>query len=229
MVVNTRKNHNSILFLTTLGVYLGLVLVGAAPQIRAQTVKTLAYSSARHDKGDSGDFTDAPLERFLERIQLEVGVKRLDLARPVHIRVDGSFDKGALLAGNLNVRVTGDNSALLLDLIKEFLVAVDQSNLFYTIVDAKSGQSINGASIDVLHGDAETAFNISLKTDSPLTAAKAANGFQTLFSIAKSVRKGTPEVKFYENATIAFDNDQVSVVTHMPRASLEEFLTGRER
>ncbi|MGH9820878.1 MAG: hypothetical protein ACRD43_11970, partial [Pyrinomonadaceae bacterium] len=181
------------------------------------------------DKGDGGDFTDAPLERFLEHIQREVGVRRLDLSRPAHVRVNGSFDKGALLAGNLNVQVNGDNSAVLLDLVKEFLVAVDESNLFYTIVDSKSGQSVNGASIDVLHGDTETAFNISLRTDSPATAAKAASGFQTLFSIARSVRKGTPEVKFYENASIAFDNDQVSVVTHMPRASLEEFLMGRER
>ena len=39
--MNTRKGQNSILILTTLGVYLGLVLVGATPQIKAQTVKTL--------------------------------------------------------------------------------------------------------------------------------------------------------------------------------------------
>lgn len=29
--MNAKKNNNSILFLTTLGVYLGLVLVGATP------------------------------------------------------------------------------------------------------------------------------------------------------------------------------------------------------
>jgi len=128
-----------------------------------------------------------------------------------------------------DVQADGDNSALLLELVKEFLTAVDESNLFYTIVDAKNGQSVNGAGIDVLHNESETAFNITLKTDSPDTAARAAGGFRTLFSIAKSVRKGTPEVKFYENATITFDNDQVTVVTHMPRAALEEFLTGIER
>ena len=210
--------------------YLGLVLVGATPQLRAQTAKSFAKVPANHRRPDvSGEFTDAPLERFLERIKLEVGVKRLDLSRPVHIRVNGSFDKGAVLSGSLNVQADGDNSALLLELVKEFLTAVDESNLFYTIVDAKNGQSVNGAGIDVLHNESETAFTITLKTDSPHTAARAASGFRTLFSIAKSVRKGTPEVKFYENATINFDNDQVTVVTHMPRAALEEFLTGIER
>jgi hypothetical protein len=34
--MNTRKSQNSILFLTTLGVYLGLVFVGATPQVVAQ-------------------------------------------------------------------------------------------------------------------------------------------------------------------------------------------------
>jgi hypothetical protein len=37
------KNHNSILFLTTLGVYLGLVLVGATPQVLAQAAMTRQF------------------------------------------------------------------------------------------------------------------------------------------------------------------------------------------
>ena len=229
--MNTRKNQNSILILTTLGVYFGLVLVCATPQIKAQTVKTFANSSAKpinSAKRDTNvEFTDAPLERFLFHIKDEIAAQRLDLAKPVHLKVSGAFDKGAVLSGNLNIQTDTENSAVFLDLIKDFLVAVDQSNLFYTIVDTKNGQSVNGASIEVLHNDAETAFNIRLKTDSPATAERAVNGFNALFSIAKSVRKGTPEVKFYENATISFDNDQVSIVTHMPRAALEEFLTGR--
>jgi len=229
--MDSRKNQHSILFLTTLGVYLGLVLVCATPQIKAQTVKTFANSSAKPvnsaKRGTNVEFSDEPLERFLYRIKDEIAAQRLDLAKPVHLRVSGAFDKGAVLSGNLNIQTDTDNSAVLLDLIKEFLVAVDQSNLFYTIVDTKNGQSVNGASIEVVHGDAQTAFNISLKTDSPATAQKAVSGFNALFAIAKEVRKGTPEVKFYENATISFDNDQVSIVTHMPRAALEEFLTGR--
>jgi len=110
--VKARRNHNSILILTTLGVYLGLVLVGATPQLRAQTAKGFAKAPANQRKTVvGGEFTDAPLERFLERIKLEVGVKRLDLSRPVHMRVNGSFDKGAVLSGSLNVQADGDNSA----------------------------------------------------------------------------------------------------------------------
>lgn len=39
-----RKSQNSILFLTTLGVYLGLVLVGATPQVLAQAATAKQFS-----------------------------------------------------------------------------------------------------------------------------------------------------------------------------------------
>ncbi len=38
------KNHNSILVLATLGVYLGLVLVGATPQVLAQAAMTREFN-----------------------------------------------------------------------------------------------------------------------------------------------------------------------------------------
>ena len=37
--MSNKNKHNSIVFLTTLSVYLGLVLVGATPQVLAQKVK----------------------------------------------------------------------------------------------------------------------------------------------------------------------------------------------
>jgi hypothetical protein len=42
--LTTRKNQNSILVLATLGVYLGLVLVGATPQVLAQAAMTRQFN-----------------------------------------------------------------------------------------------------------------------------------------------------------------------------------------
>ncbi|MBX7054005.1 MAG: hypothetical protein K1X36_03540 [Pyrinomonadaceae bacterium] len=47
------KNHNSILVLATLGVYLGLVLVGATPQLLAQAAMTRQF-----DVKDEMEFKD---------------------------------------------------------------------------------------------------------------------------------------------------------------------------
>jgi hypothetical protein len=72
------KNHNSILFLTTLGVYLGLVLVGATPQVLAQaaTVKQFTIREeigARDDldnkPGDESESAERAVQYYLEDIE----------------------------------------------------------------------------------------------------------------------------------------------------------------
>ncbi len=42
--MNNRKANNSILVLATLGVYLGLVLVGATPQVLAQAAMARQFN-----------------------------------------------------------------------------------------------------------------------------------------------------------------------------------------
>jgi hypothetical protein len=76
------KNHNSILFLTTLGVYLGLVLVGATPQVLAQAA-TAKQFNVKDEIGKKDNLDDNPnlnssaevletyffhVEEFLERL-----------------------------------------------------------------------------------------------------------------------------------------------------------------
>lgn len=54
-----RKNHNSIIFLTTIGVYLGLVLVGATPQALAQAA-TAKQFAIREEAGTRDDLDKNP-------------------------------------------------------------------------------------------------------------------------------------------------------------------------
>lgn len=48
-----KKNHNSVLFLTTLGVYLGLLMVGAAAQTHAQAIQTVNAHSLPRPSSDT--------------------------------------------------------------------------------------------------------------------------------------------------------------------------------
>ena len=59
--MTNRKSQNSILFLTTLGVYLGLVLVGATPQVLAQAA-TAKQFSVRDEIGQKDEFDNDPDE-----------------------------------------------------------------------------------------------------------------------------------------------------------------------
>lgn len=70
----SRKNHNSILFLTTVGVYLGLVLVGATPQVLAQAA-TAKQFTIRETAGNRDDLDKKPGDDSAE----DVASGRFDL------------------------------------------------------------------------------------------------------------------------------------------------------
>jgi hypothetical protein len=221
--VTNQRNYNSIVFITTLGVYLGLVLVGGAPQITAQTARAISNSQKTSLRDTNREFSDVPLQKFLEQLKLEVRNGGLDLSKPAQLSIKGTPRDGSLLSGKLSVTAESENSIVLLGLAREFLSAVDESHLFRSFSD-RIGETLAAASIDVSHGQLETTFRISLKADNAVSARMLANGFKNLFSTAKVIRRGTPEVSFYENAAVNAENDQVTIVTHMPRAALDEFL-----
>ena len=57
--MSNRKNQQSILVLATLGVYLGLVLIGATPQVLAQAAMTRQFS-VKDEVEVKDDLDDAP-------------------------------------------------------------------------------------------------------------------------------------------------------------------------
>jgi len=57
--VTQRRNQNSILVLATLGVYLGLVLAGATPQVLAQAAMTKQFS-VKDENGQGNDLDKDP-------------------------------------------------------------------------------------------------------------------------------------------------------------------------
>lgn len=57
--MSNRKNQNSILVLATLGVYLGLVLVGATPQVLAQAAMTKQFN-VKDEIEHKNEFDDNP-------------------------------------------------------------------------------------------------------------------------------------------------------------------------
>ena len=70
--LNKRKSQNSILVLATLGVYLGLVLVGATPQVLAQAAMTRQFSvkdeiEVKDDLDNKPDGCEALEEKVLDK------------------------------------------------------------------------------------------------------------------------------------------------------------------
>lgn len=94
--MSTRKSQNSILFLTTLGVYLGLVLVGATPVLgHAATTRNFEISDEIEIKDDLDKKPDdkrSPLEMSIGNYYADIEYLLYSLER---LKKAGKFDLAA--------------------------------------------------------------------------------------------------------------------------------------
>jgi hypothetical protein len=193
--VTHRKNYNSIVFITTLGVYFGLVLVCGAPQITAQTAKFISGSSSRNHRQDKPDLDgDGSLGKFLEGLKANTAGS-LNVSSPAESDIAGGR---CIYSGVFETGSRSHEPAFSRDL---------------TRTPAYTGVS---------HGQIAAAFHISLNADSSGAAfplAGAPGSIDTLW-------RTTAENRSYLNTSLPIGNDQVTVITHMPRAALADFRTG---
>lgn len=73
--MTNRKSQNSILFLTTLGVYLGLVLVGATPQVLAQAATTRNFDISE-EVGQVDNLDKDPVKERRDRHSVSTKIRR---------------------------------------------------------------------------------------------------------------------------------------------------------
>jgi hypothetical protein len=77
--LTNRKNQNSILFLTTLGVYLGLLLVGGTPGVMAQHAATAKSFELKDEIEVKDDLDKNPDDRAIATISLQVYLEDIEL------------------------------------------------------------------------------------------------------------------------------------------------------
>jgi hypothetical protein len=195
--VNNRKNHNSVLFLATLGVYLGLVLTGSTPLV-AHAALTKPFDvrdeiSYRDDLDNKPDDDRMPGTVSLQGYVEEVGTF-LDALRDLHLK--GAFDprheRSTLGQAAVFPCVNGIDTHC-----SQFAFKLDKTDFRLDLAVKKKTA-----------GDA-----VRILSDS--------NGIaRTYFaSGATSVRE-----KIVANSDAHVENDQTIVITHLPRAGLDPLL-----
>ncbi len=218
--MTTRKNYNSIVFLTTLSVYLGLVLVGAPAHVYAQTseqngktqtfVGQNLYGNAIYELvGELEKLTKKGKYKWTEKIDLDYEFGFFERDNSPSFMTSGS-------RGNKSV-------AKLLDLTAE-KISRDLSkleNVYFNKTDRLGGFDI---SFIVENKD----LTVNVKTshyDWNRDAEKIAGIFNSYLKQEEVVEKNEPIGKIYENTKATFANTQVIVVTRLPRGSLDALLT----
>jgi len=226
--VSNRKNYNSIFFLT---VYLGLVLVGATPQVLAQAATTRQFD-IKTEIVVEDDLDKKPDEDLFISSVVSL-VKELD-----KLSHKGEFDwnvKDELQIEDLSIcegesypsymgfgSITGEADKV----IKEF--AVELARKAFSKKCDRDAKSIDSQKLDfdfaLNNRDLTIKTKISGDYDIPLKGKFFVNNLTEYLNRIKVSNKATSEKVVAENTKVSTENDQVFIVTRLPRGSIDAVL-----
>lgn len=217
------KKHNSIIFITTLSVYLGLVLVGATPQVLAQAALTRPFDIKTEIELED-DLDKNPDEKALEKyadafhalylLAAEASNKNLGSSLAKDFALDCSF----VLRSNDASRATfaGDGD----DFIRRELTTPfrEITKAFPHVFKDENA----GAKFSLKLSETDFVFSSTLELDSNAKAEQTANFYENVLLRSRAERAGEPQLIIYDNTEISARNDQIFIVTRLPRAALEQ-------
>lgn len=231
--MSNRSKHNSIVFLTTLSVYLGLVLVGGAmPSVLAQAATTRNYNvqdeiEVKDDLEKKPDDTESDISlakdfpalfvQLLNEIRNEA--KSGKYSAPVQTEFD--FETRFSITG-LRGNYRGGTDILDLDFYRFVKKAVNEKfkSKVSEISDFVDGKS-KGWQIQLKVDNSDLSFKASFtKSNAAWFVALLNREFGSLVLSAEN----TLTRQVYENTKATSENNQVFIVTRLPRGSLDELI-----
>ncbi len=165
-----------------------------------------------------------PFMQFWSKLRLNIYQKKIDLNKNYKIQIKGSFPQGKISEGDISFTLN-HNQPKLLELLKDFLVAVDDSKLMKVMALERFGETINGADLQIDFAENDVNFKLALKTNSENTAERVTTRFKILFSATALVLRENPAGDFYKNAEITSQKEKIFVCGKITRANLEKYLS----
>lgn len=243
------KNYNSIVFLTTLSVYLGLVLAGGAgaPQVLAQAALTRNFDVQieAEIKDDLDNKPDADEEiknladslgRYFDRVEylaqdlrklhsiekFDLSSERFQVAKNLFKFCD--TDGKPLGVGQVEEDISPIGNWWVVAATKDAIYRFEDWNKFSDCLPSgKVEQSNAKTSVIKISYDKTGGLKVELVIDkgSKQFAGHLAANFNRAFKIYK-VREDEPIVKeISKNTSFKSENNQVFIVTRLPRGSID--------
>lgn len=242
--MSSHKNYNSIVFLTTLSLYLGLVLAGGAtPTVLAQAATTrnfdikseIVVEDDLDKKPDDKEPGDLDLDSYYNNVEKFFGnLKRLHEIEKFALNYD-SFEVSEL--GFVPCNVDGDPVR-----VSTVIQRIDNLWLEPVITDAtysfngwkflsdclkderfKTGIS-QGIDLKFVYDKSELKVEISAFKSSPRRAEQLVERFNQAHKIYELDDEAIVIKKIHENTSYKAENNQVFIVTRLPRASIDDLL-----
>lgn len=214
--MTTRKNHNSIVFLTTLSVYLGLVLVGAAPQISAQNILEKKIEVSYSD-------SERILADYVLALQdLYVISKDLSTQFSENLK-NGRYEFNCYYNINPNsselLGCPGDSGTGITS--GKFLPVLGKLNKIFPHTIEKDKPQVN---FNFILSGRDFSLKLVLNQDFDEQADQFFNSFNDGLSRIKIQQISKAQI-IYQNTEISKNNNQIFIVTRLPRGSLDALLT----
>ena len=243
--MNNRKNYNSIVFLTTLSVYLGLVLVGGAiPTVLAQAALTRDFDIKNEivfeddlDKKPDDDLFVSSIVNLVNELNKfsEQGI--FDWNKKFKYQLDGlsfcesdnspSFREPSPAESILILPESKDSQAY--KKIDEIFVSIAR-NLFNQATNLGLGDfhshkfDLITLSFESKTLEIEAEFESGNGKNARVFADELTNYLAEITSNSKAIK----EKIVAENTKITFENDQVFIITNLPRASIDALLAEKD-
>ena len=233
--MNNRKSHNSILFLTTLGVYLGLVLVGATPHVLAQ-VGDLSKLSPAQKCELSAQIGNEGTNRFY-KLGYKGGLNYLPTSieyafddrdyTPFYqmdllVTFSGAHPKYSL---NLDTKRDFGEYAVTDEFgLSESIIKLGKAYAYRVGVDGKHGYV--PVSVKVLSDESEFSVSLNFSESSAARATEFASAYTYFIEEGRCLYDNPEDLTklLAENTKVSSSNEQIFIVTRLPRAGLNTLL-----
>lgn len=220
--MSNKNKHNSIVFLTTLSVYLGLVLVGATPQSLAQSSdnKVLNCFNIERNKVVLGDLKlTYSFVNLAKDIRKLAGIEKFNSSSDI-----GSYTKYYNFCNSVSGSSVEGNQWL--GLAFDEAINVLNNQLLCELSDFSRDDSLFRYRYLVKYdlNSSDFVITISLQKSSEAKAQQLAENLNNQFTLNSCESTEASIRQIYEKTNATAIKKETLIVTHLPRGSLDELL-----
>ncbi len=228
-VLDQRKTNNSILVLATLGVFLGLVLIGAAPQVLAQAAMTREFNVKDEIEHKDDLDTKPDIEKAFE--QLAGTVKDVYSSAEEVTRDHDDLLNDGNYAFSYYISIRPNGTARYLDPGNNKTDLVTNANRYfvplrrlYDSLLARSDDWHSRLLVQFVLGRDDATFTVTIVSPDDGSAAAAASAYQKALERKLSSETNLVRSTILRSTEVTAKDDKVLIVTHFPRAGLDPLL-----
>lgn len=227
--------------LATLGVYFGLVLAGATPQVLAQAAMARQFD-VKDEIEKKDDLDNKPPDKFAASVQVYLEDVEYFLSGLQRLRSDHKFDIEAnkfVVAQATLLPCVADNRAGSYTAEKFFSsnqslrparerfskLLTDGFSLQDCLPSEKfPGLETTSSRFETKYDGQAFSVEVAVRKSSPERAAKLAYALSHTLSVFRKSDASALRINLIDNTTARAKHDQVFVITRLPRAGLDAML-----